>query len=467
MPRKFYITTAIPYTNAAPHVGHLLEFLQADVLARYHRVQNDEVFFLTGTDEHGIKIAKKAKELGIEPEELARQVSEQFQELLKLYQISNDDFIKTTDQERHWMAVKKIWGQLATQGDLYQAEYEGLYCVGHEAFLKESDLVDGLCPDHKTQPEFLKEKNWFFKLTKYRDAVRDAIASGKLKIVPESRAQEILNLLKDAEDVSFSRPKHAYWGFPVPHDPESIMYVWPDALTNYISAIGYATESEQFKHLWPADVQLIGKDILRFHTILWPAMLLAVGLEVPQAVYVHGFITVEGEKMSKTIGNIINPTELLKKYPVDALRYYLLREIPSNNDGDFSIAKLEARYTGDLANNLGNLVSRVAKLKSRITNHESRIDESVQQKIEETKKKYHEAIKEFKLHEALARLWELYMFANKYINDKKPWATGDASAIASILHLIAASADLLEPFLPDTTQKIREGTPGPLFPKLT
>ena len=463
--KKFYITTAIPYTNAPPHIGHLLEFLQADVLARYHRLQDNEVFFLTGTDEHGIKIAKKAKELGIEPEELSRQMSEQFQALLTTYNISNNDFIKTTDQDRHWPTVKKMWERLSAQGDLYQAEYEGLYCVGHEAFLKASDLVDGLCPDHKTKPEHLKEKNWFFRLTKYRDQIRDAITSGRLKIVPESRAQEMLNLLKDAEDVSFSRPQNAYWGFEVPGDPDSTMYVWPDALANYISAIGYATETDQFKKLWPADVQLIGKDIVRFHTILWPAMLLAIGLEVPRAVYVHGFITIEGEKMSKSLGNIIDPFEVIKKYGVDPVRYYLLREIPSTGDGDFSIAKLEARYNGDLANNLGNLVSRVAKLSETLSSKE--VDPVVTKQIETTTAKYHEAIKEFKLHEAIGHLWELYTFANVYINDKAPWKTGDAQAVASIDHLLKESAVLLEPFLPDTAEKIRKGIPGSLFPKLS
>lgn len=464
MSGKFYVTTAIPYTNSSAHVGHLLEFLQADVLARYHRVIGEDVFFLTGTDEHGIKIAQKAKELGIAPEALSRQMSDKFQELLKAYGISNDDFIKTTDQERHWPAVKKVWETLIAKNYLYRATYKGLYCVGHEAFIKDSDLVDGLCPDHKTKPEHLEEENWFFALTKFKNAVREKIESDVLRIVPESRKQETLNLLADAEDVSFSRPKEAYWGFEVPNDPKSTMYVWPDALTNYISAIGYAEETKQFKNLWPADVQLIGKDILRFHTILWPAMLLAVGLEVPKAVYVHGFITVEGEKMSKTVGNIIDPIALLTKYPVDAIRYYLLREIPSNNDGDFSITKLEARYNGDLANNLGNLVSRVAKLSETLSSKE--IDPAVTNQIETTTKKYHEAIKEFRLHEALGHLWELFTFANVYINEKAPWKTGDANAVASTAYLIQEGAKLLEPFLPETAEKIRNGVSGPLFPKL-
>src|SRR3989344_1895241 len=359
--KKFYITTAIAYTNARPHLGHALEFIQADVLARYHRLAGDDTWFLTGTDEHGTKIARAAEAAGKPEQEFVDEITKAFINLDEKLNISNDDFIRTTDRNRHWPAVIKLWNKLVENGDLYKKEYEGLYCVGHEAFIKKSELVDGFCPIYKTEPEKIKEENWFFKLSKYKKEIKERIKSDELRIVPESRKNELLNLLDDAEDVSFSRPsKDLKWGIPVPGDDTQTMYVWADALTNYISAVGYADETEQFKKYWPVDVHLIGKDILRFHALYWPAMLLSAGLDLPKAIYVHGFITVEGEKMSKTVGNVIDPFELIEKYGSDVVRYFLLREIPSTEDGDFSFKKLEDRYNGDLANGLGNLVQRVA-----------------------------------------------------------------------------------------------------------
>lgn len=493
---KFFLTTSIAYTNAPAHIGFALELLEADVLARYNRAKGRDVFFLTGTDEHGQSVARAADKAGKGPEKFVDEISEKYRNLGKKLGISNSDFIRTTDGIRHLPAVIKIWNKLLENDDLYKKKYRGLYCIGHEAFVKKSELENGLCPLHQTKPEMIEEENWFFKLSKYKKRVGEAIESDDYQILPETRKREVLNLIKDTEDVSFSRPAKALsWGIKVPNDPEQIMYVWPDALTNYISAIGYSDESQQFQKLWPADVHLIGKDILRFHAIIWPAMLLAVSLPLPKRLLVHGFITVDGQKMSKTIGNVVDPFKLLEKYPLDAIRYFLLREIPSNEDGDFSEKKLEERYNGDLANNLGNLVSRVAtliqtRLEGELIFEERFFDEEIKKRIAEIKEEYAKSIESFKLHEALAKVFELLTFANGYLEDKKPWA--DVSehpdhflkTLTSSLVLILNASALLEPFIPDTAgkinaifgrgaaDKISEGKKftikkgGPLFPRI-
>ncbi len=468
MTNKFYITTAIAYTNGAPHIGHALEFIQADVLARYHRMIGDEVYFLTGTDEHGSNVAKAADKAGQKEQDFVDRIAMQFMELDRQLNISNDGFIRTSDKVNHWPAVDKIWRKIVAKGDLYKKSYEGLYCSAHEAFVKKSDLVDGLCSLHKTEPAKVKEENWFFKLTKYKKDIKKVIESDELKIVPESRKNEILNLLDDAEDISFSRPSSTLkWGIPVPDDVSQTIYVWADALTNYISAIGYFAETEQFKKLWPADVHLIGKDILRFHALYWPAMLMSADLPLPRNIYIHGFINVDGEKMSKTLGNGIDPFMAVEKYGSEVIRYFLLREIPSGEDGDFSYKKLEDRYNGDLANNLGNLVSRVAKLietklEGELNFDNKFFDKDVAAKIKTTAGEYRRAIDEFKLHEALTHIFNLFTFANAYIDEKKPWADVAEhpehflETLTSLVGLIISGTKLLEPFLPETAQKIFE-----------
>ena len=468
MTNKFYITTAILYTNGPPHIGFALELLQADVLARYNRLIGNDVWFLTGTDEHGTTVVRAAEKNKKTPQQLADQVAGQVIDLAKKLNISNDDLIRTSDKARHWPAVVKFWNKLVESGDLYKKKYSGLYCVGHESFMKKSDLVNGVCPLHKTEPEKVEEENWFFKLTKYKKDVKRKIEAVELKIVPESRLQEILNLIDDAEDVSFSRPSSSLkWGIPVPDDPDQTMYVWADALTNYISALGYGQDdakskikNSKFDRFWPADIHLIGKDILRFHALYWPAMLLSAGLPLPKAINVHGFITVEGEKMSKTIGNVIDPFVVIEKYGSETTRYFLLREIPSTEDGDFSYKKLEERYNGDLANGLGNLVQRVATLVEnnlggeliyrRITNYELRI------------MNYEKAIQEFRLHDALGEVWKVIVEANKYVDGRKPWVEAQESperfleTMTVLVGLIHHIAWLLQPFLPETAQKIAE-----------
>ncbi len=474
MKNKFYITTSIMYSNANPHIGFAFELILTDVLARYHRLLGDDTFFLTGTDEHGSTVVKAADKNNKSPKEFVDEITAKVQELAKILNISNDDFIRTSDQVRHWPAAQKIWNLI--KDDLYKKNYEGLYCVGHEAFMKKSDLVDGVCPLHKTEPEKVEEENWFFKLTKYKKEVKKRIESGELKIVPETKRNEILNLIDDAEDVSFSRPsKDLKWGIPVPGDETQTMYVWADALVNYLSALGYGSSrfdleeerSNLFRRFWPADVHLVGKDILRFHAMIWPAMLLSAGLPLPKAIYVHGFITVDGEKMSKTVGNVVDPFDAVKKYGSEVVRYFLLREIPSGDDGDFSYKKLEERYNGDLANGLGNLVQRILTLIENNLDNEliyktELTDVEVAKKTSDIIKEYKKNIENFNLHEALAKIWDLISFADKYLDDKKPWAAvkhDEKEFLAIMTNLVAtiySVAWMLQPFMPETADKIFE-----------
>lgn len=463
---KFYITTAIDYVNAKPHIGHALEKIQADVLARYHRAKGDDVWFLTGTDEHGTKNFRIAEAAGKTAQEFVDENSEYFKNLKDVCNLSWDDFIRTTDKNRHWPGVQKLWNKIYEAGDLYKKKYQGLYCVGCEVFVTEKELVDGKCPIHKKEPEKLEQENWFFKLSKYSQEIESKIKSDELKIIPESRKNEILSFIQSGlEDVSFSRlKKDLQWGIPVPNDPEQVMYVWCDALSNYITAIEYAQESEKFKKLWPADLHVIGKDILRFHAAIWPGMLLSAGLPLPKSIFVHGFITVEGEKMSKTLGNIVDPVELVTKYGTDAVRYYLLREISTYEDGDYGKKKFEERYNADLANGIGNLVSRVAALGERITpvefDFEKDIENLVKKECERISAGYEKSISEIKLNDALVSAWELISVADKYINEKKPWVEKDSEEfrkiIANSCYLIGVINNLVSPFIPATSEKISE-----------
>lgn len=461
---KFYVTTPIYYANANAHIGHAFTSIAADVLARYHRLLGDETLFLTGMDEHGAKIVRAAEEAGREPQEFTDSISKNFIHLTKVLNLTNDIFIRTTDRQIHWPGVFKIWEAIKANGDLYEGEYEGLYCVGHEAFMKKSDLKDEVCPDHQTKPEKIKEINYFFKLSKYKKQLEQIYESGAISIKPKSRANEVLAMLKDSEDISFSRPrKDLKWGIPVPGNEDQTIYVWADALTNYLSAVGYGRNEDWIK-FWPADVHVIGKDILRFHAIIWPAMLLSAGLDLPKSICVHGFITVDDQKMSKTVGNVIDPVELIKKYGADPVRYFLLREISSTEDGDFSYKKLKDRYNGDLANNLGNLVSRTAKLIETKLNGELNFDEKfidheAKKKVEEVAAKYKEAIEEFRLHEALTAVWDLLTYANSFIDFHKPWAKDEDAdhflkTLTTTLGIILNAAWFIKPFMPETSDKI-------------
>jgi methionyl-tRNA synthetase len=474
---KFYVTTSIPYVNAAPHIGFALEAIQADVLARYRRLKGKNVFFLTGTDEHGVKIVRAAEAAGKPPKDFVDGVTEEFKALKKALNLSWDDFIRTSDQKRHWPGAQKLWLKLYNEGKLYKKKYCGLYCIGHEAFITEKDLVNGKCRDHKKEPEIVEEENWFFKLSDYTNDIKLKIKSGELRIIPESRKNEILSLINEGlEDISFSRPKKDLsWGIPVPNDPEHTMYVWCDALSNYITALGYTDNSKKFKEYWPADVHVIGKDILRFHAAIWPGMLLAARLPLPKTIFVHGFITAGGEKMSKTIGNVVDPFEVVKKYGTDVLRYYLLREIPPTDDGDFTYKKFEERYNADLAKGIGNLVARVLTLVKK-NNIKAVKNKNFDAAIKRTEKQIEKFINEFRFNDALVAIWQLIASGNKYIDGAKPWTLKPGSKefkeiIGSLLFLISGISKLLSPFLPETSEKIskqiknRKGTI--LFPHLS
>lgn len=474
MSKRLYATTSIAYANSDPHIGYALELIQADAWVRFFRQQlgNNQVYFLTGTDEHGVKIARAAEAVGKNPQEFVDEKSKAFRELKEKLNLSYDDFIRTTDKKRHWPGAQKMWNELVAKGDIYKKKYKGLYCVGHEAFVTEKDLVNGVCQDHQKAPEIIEEENWFFKLSKYSSEIELRIKNNELRIIPESRKNEILFLLKEGlEDVSFSRPKKDLsWGVPVPGDDSQVMYVWCDALTNYISAIGYGQPENyrlpitdyRFTDLWPADVHFIGKDILRFHAAIWPGMLLATGLELPKTIFVHGFITSGGQKMSKSIGNVVSPGELIEKYGADAVKYYLLREISSYGDGDFSYEKFEERYNGELANGLGNLTARILTLAVK-ANFEIRKGDFAEPLLHDSvilisriKTEVAKSMEDFKFNEALGHIWELIGATDGIVTAEKPWEDLDSKkdTMVRLVYILKRTAEMLAPFLPDTSEKI-------------
>ncbi|MBI4123038.1 MAG: methionine--tRNA ligase [Parcubacteria group bacterium] len=474
MEKKFYISTAIPYVNAPAHIGHALEFVQADVIARWHRRKGEDTFFLTGTDEHGAKIAKAASQQNLPPQKFVDGIAEQFQELARALNISNTDFIRTTDQKRHWPSVEVVWKELQKKGDLYEKEYEGLYCVGCEAFITQKDLADGKCKIHGTEPEHIKERNWFFRLSKYESQIREALEKDILRIVPETRKREMLSFISEGlQDVSFSRPrKDLAWGIPVPGDDTQTIYVWADALVNYLSVLEYP-DGKKFKKYWPADIHVVGKDILRFHATIWPGILFALNLPLPRVIFVHGFINVGGEKMSKSLGNTVDPFQLIEEYGADAVRYFLLREIPSAEDGDFTEEKFQERYNADLANGLGNLVARVLKL---VLNAQPPIPKSAltpgfQKIIDKNKRACDKAIEEFRFNEALVFIWNVIRYCDRYIERERPWEKHERQEkrIGNLLFAIQEIARLVASFLPETSQKILQqlqtNTSQPLFPR--
>ena len=471
--KKFYITTSIPYTNAPPHIGHVLEFIQADVLARYNRTLNKDVFFLTGTDEHGLKTLRAAEAVGKNPQEFADEISGRFKDLAKILNISNDDFIRTTDKKRHKPAVYKLWNEYVKKGDIYKKKYKGFYCPGCEAFKTPKELVDGKCVIHQKPVEEIEEENYFFNLSKYLPEIKKIIYQEDIKIIPESKKNEILGMIENGmEDVSFSRMKDRYWGWPVPGDETQNIYVWLDALPNYISALGYGTEGKNFKKYWPADVHCIGKDIVKFHAIYWPAMLLSAGLKLPKEIFIHGFINVDGQKMSKSLGNVVDPFELVRKYGVDAVRYFLLREILPTEDGDFTYEKFEQRYNSDLAGGIGNLLARIITLSAKPEFKSKKVTTETKVKIEKVKNEVEKCLSEFKFNEALKSIWDLIGFLDGYISNGKPWEWKDNASqiISDCLAALADIAELLSPFLPSTSDKIKQALKDkksqPLFPRI-
>lgn len=468
MSKPFYVTTSIAYVNAEPHIGFAMESIEADALARYHRLKGDDTYFLTGTDEHGIKQQRTAEEMGITPQELCDTNAAKFKALKELLWLSNDDFIRTSDQKKHWPSVIKLWKKLVENGDIYKDTYEAYYCSGCEAFITEKELVDGKCPNHNREPEKVQEENYFFRLSKYSDQVLKLIESKELEIIPDFRANEIVNVIKEGlQDVSFSRPTSSLtWGVPVPDDPDQTMYVWCDALTNYISAIGYAEDSEQFKKYWPYSVHVIGKDIVRFHVAIWPAMLIAAGIKPPHQCFVHGFITSEGQKMSKSLGNVVNPKDVVEEYGVDALRYYLLAEIPVGRDGDFSMELFKERYNAHLANSLGNLVNRVLMMSKKYEvelNWDSIDgDNECADFVSKIWEDFEKSMDGHMLHEGIAKAWEVVHFANKYIDTHAPWKlikedpTKTHQVLLNLLELLRHISLLISPFLPKAAGEIEK-----------
>jgi methionyl-tRNA synthetase len=473
---NYYVTTSIPYVNAEPHIGFGMELLYADVLARYARLRGDKVIYSTGTDEHGGKIAEKAKEAGITPQAFVDGISQKFRDLGKSLDISADRFIRTTDSG-HEQRAQLIWKAL--EKDIYKNKYIGWYCTGDEAFFTEATVKEnkGVCPNHNRPYEKVEEENYFFKLSSYNEQIKHAIQSGSFTVIPKTRRNEILAVLESGlEDISVSRPKDKIsWGIPVPGDSSQVMYVWFEALLNYITVLGYP-EHEDFKKFWPADVQVIGKDIIRFHAGIWPGILLALGLPLPKALYVHSFITVEGKKMSKSIGNVIHPQQIIDKYGVDACRYYFLRHVPSYEDGDFSWDRLEAAYNNELANELGNAVQRTVAM---IQKYQNGLIGDIPVASHDLGA-YSTAIEQFHFDKALDDTWEQVRGLNQYIEEEKPWVLAknkEDEHLRDVLAYLAGSllqiADMLEPFMPSTALAIRnifkEGLlrphEGTLFPK--
>jgi methionyl-tRNA synthetase len=462
MGKKLYITTAIPYVNGTPHIGNALDYLLADIWTRYQKQNGRDVRFQVGTDEHGNKIAAKASELGLTPKDYTDKMYGNFELLMKKVDAQYTDFIRTTDPH-HIGAVQYIWQKL--QPYIYKGSYDGWYCMGHEAFFTEKEVAEtgGVCPDHQTPYEKVSEENYYLKTSEFTDRIREAIETGRMQIVPEFRKNEFLELMKDGlKDVSISRPKKSLsWGIPVPGDPEQVMYVWLDALANYITVLGYP-DRDGWQEYWPADIQVVGKDILRFHAGIWPAMLLGLELPLPKKLLVHGFVNVSGAKMSKTVGNVIDPVEIIEGYGLDAFRYFFTRHIPTQDDGDFTWEKFENAYNNELGNDLGNLVSRVASMISRY--QAGVIGETP--KGEHDMGPYRDAIEELRFDRALDEVWMTIRSLNQYLENVKPWEIAkkretDPEAEAHLAEVLGHAVktllqvgDMLAPFLPVTSATI-------------
>lgn len=454
--KKFYLTTPIFYPNAKLHLGHAYTTTVSDILVRYHKLKGEETYFLTGSDENTQKVVLAARKEGQDPSVFLDNIVENFKSLLVRLSISYNQFIRTSDTNVHWPGAQELWRRLDATGDIYKKEYEGLYCVGHEAFITEKDLVEGKCPDHGLAPEFIKEKNYFFKLSKYTSAIKEKIESGQLQIIPSSRKNEILSLLSEGlEDISFSRPKkEGSVGIPVPSDTSQVMYVWCDALSNYVTALGFGRDDELYRKFWPADVHVIGKDILRFHAAIWPAMLLSANLPLPKSLLVHGFITSGGKKMSKTLGNVIDPEELLKEYGTDAVRYYLARHISPFEDGDITREHFKESYNADLANGLGNLVGRI------LTLAQTHLVKPVEVAFVPYPHEFTEALDAFEINRAAEYVAGRIQALDKKITEEAPFRLiktdpeKGRELIAACVRELAAIDLLIEPFMPDTSKKI-------------
>ena len=496
MSGRFYITTAIDYPNNPPHLGTAYEKVTADVIARWHRMAGRSVHFLMGNDEHSVKVAQRAAQEGLSPQAWCDRMEEAFRERWAALDVAFDDFIRTSE-ERHKKGVAALIEAVKKRNpdDIFEGDYEGWYCTGCEEFKPEKSLVDGLCPQHPNRkPEMLKEKNHFFRLSKYREALVKHIEAHPEFVQPESRRNELLNVLKEGlQDLSISRPaaKALGWGIPFPGDPEKVVYVWFDALSNYITGVGYGTDEARFAAWWPADVHIVGKDITRFHCIIWPAMLMAAGVELPKRVFGHGWVLTRGEKISKSLGNVVEPLELAKMLGPDALRLYLVREIAYGQDGDFTLDRFEERYNSDLANNYGNLVSRITSMAGSYrkdagasgdgdvkrgavadsASPPSRLREAAASAVERAR----HAMDELALQDAATAAFELVDETNKYIQDEaKPWELAKDPArgadldraLYDALEATRIATILLHPVMPRKTKLALERLGDPETPSL-
>lgn len=469
---KFYITTAIDYVNDTIHIGHAFQKVAADVLARYYRILlgKDNVFFLTGTDEYGKKSEQAAKETKVLPREFVKKISDSDQEQQDSLNVSYSRFIRTTDKD-HVKVAQEIWKRVDQNGDIYLGEYVGLYCEGCEAYYNEGDLKNGRCHFHPSLViKKVSEKNYFFRWSKYKNFLIEHIKNNPDFVIPNSRRNEMLEFAEDIKDIPISRSDFT-WGVPVPGDSQQVIYVWFDALTNYLTGIGFIEDKSLFQKFWPADVHILGKDNVRWHALLWPAMLKSAGIELPKTILVNGFLQLNGQKISKSLGNIVRPTDWTKKYGTDAVRYYLLRYCPISEDSDISEEKLKNAYNSDLANGLGNLVSRVAKL-CETSGHSFPVED----KHSKQSKPVQQRIEEFRFNDALGVIWAVIQAIDKSINEETPWKMQGKELndflIKQVKRIRQIGVDI-QPFLPETAQKIESQFKGPkivsqpsLFPRI-
>jgi methionyl-tRNA synthetase len=488
---KFYVTLAIPYVNGKPHLGHALEYFQGDAVRRFHDLLGEETLLLSGADENALKNVQAAEKEGVPAQEFLDRNSQNFKDAFAKLGVHLDVFQRGSDKEKHWPGVQKLWQLCLDNGDIYKKSYEGLYCVGCESFkIPEELTAEGLCPDHLKKPDVVKEENYFFKLSKYQDKLIELIESNTITIIPENKRAESLSFIKQGlQDFSVSRSKERARGVgvPVPNDDSQVMYVWFDALTIYMTGVGWGTEEKDhvpnvapdrqsftekdWKYWWPADLHIIGKDINRFHTIYWPAMLLSAGLQLPKQILIHSFITAPGgQKMSKSLGNVVDPFDMTAQFGLEPFRYYLLSQIPLDSDGEASVERFKEVYAADLANGLGNLVARVAKLSEKVNLSviagTSRFSEPVEK-----------LLSQYRFAEALGTIWESLREVDRAINQDEPWKIEDEVELKDklnryIINIRQAAFDL-QPFMPDTAQKILAHFTGevkafpPLFPRIS
>lgn len=486
-----FISTSIPYVNANPHLGHAMEFVMTDIIARYKRLTNTDIFFVSGTDDNALKNVQSAEKEGIPVAEFVKKHAERFKELATILAVSNDYFIETSVDKQHKLGAQKLWEQ--AQKDIYKKKYKGLYCVGCEEFKTEKDLINGKCSEHPDSiPEVVEEENYFFRLSAYQKQLHDLISTDKIEIIPQSRRNETLRFIEmGLEDFSISRSveRAHWWGIPVPKDDSQIQYVWFDALSNYINALGYASDSDKFKKYWTEvseATHVIGKGILRFHAIYWPAILLSAGIRLPTKIIVHGYITINGAKMSKSVGNVISPKDVVDEYGTDALRYYLARHINPFEDSDFTKEKFKEAYNANLANGIGNLTARIMKLaetyldKSVVKNLGRRtvlkeeLYDGERTVLGERFEELNNAFEKFEINKAVDLIWEHIGDLDKYIQTEKPFSVvkedkeKGIKIIQNITIKLYSIADMLKPFMPETSEKIKNAVkqnkmPEPLF----